>query len=200
MQETFESFIITIPDVVLFPRLLIPIHVVDPNVSNVLKHLETTGSPIVLSKSKGILPESVAGIGTVEIVKFNPGNGFCEALILGFGRVHLNELRAKGILDRYAMNLEIETDREDYLKKNLNEIESFKMFLQEFSFDHYTDMDTHITKMNNIYNVDDLVAFAVVRFIKKSDLRQKILECTSIQKRMNLIKSILSQEKQSDVA
>ena len=191
----FPAYVLSLPEIVLFPRLLVPLQIIDPQMTEIMKICENTNTLLVLTKQVSNQEFNfIASAGSVKIAKINPMTNESEVFVLGSLKIRIGQMIQNTIIPLYQVVSLEENNLDNFYHNNKKLTKQFKEILQLYSFEKSFSLDHQIKQINNIYNIEDLIAFATIRFVNSPIKRQEILEISLIKEKVESIIEVLNHQ------
>lgn len=192
--------ILILPNLVFFPHTTLPLHIVDKNTVVMFKKACAEGSPVAISMAEPMLaeaqakcfaPKDICGYGIPVILEESP-EGTLKVLIKGQGRVRLIKPTTVVPYTLYQAQTIEDTSKEFiYCHDRVERLrEILYNWLDETIFDAH-ERESFKQGLRTIHQVVDYVSLFL---IQDREIRQILLENTSLFERISMLNLLLQGE------
>lgn len=195
-MKTIKVPVLPIFNVVFFPHTAVPLQLVNPVGIQMIKDCIEANSPLALSltynsKSESVSPvQKTCGVGIPIILEEK--RNFLKVLVVGMSKVKL--IKPIKTAPYPVYEAEIFTDSTETFSLKINEIDRLKKILNSWLVVAVSDQKERDNFFKNLKSVHHIVDYISMFLIQDPQIRQMLLETTSLFERIKTLNLLLQGE------
>lgn len=192
--------LLILPNLVFFPHTTLPLHIVDKNTIVMFKKACEEGSPIAISmaepmlgesQSKCFAPKDICGYGTPIILE-ESAEGTLKVLIRGQGRVRL--VRPTTVLPYTIYQAQLIEDTSKEFIYCHDRVDRLREILYNWLDETIYDSNEREAFKQGLRTIHQVVDYVCLFIIQDREIRQILLENTSLFERISMLNLLLQGE------
>jgi len=195
-MKTLKVPVLPIFNVVFFPHTAVPLQLVNPVGIQMIKDCVEANSPVALSLTYNSQTESVSpvqktcGVGIPIILEEK--RNFLKVLVVGMSKVRL--IKPVKTSPYPVYEAEIFTDNKETFSLKIEEIDRLKKILNSWLIVAVSDQKERENFFKNLKSVHHIVDYISMFLIQDPEIRQLLLETTSLYDRIKTLNLLLQGE------
>lgn len=196
MGKNLKVSVLPVPNLVFFPNSTLPLFIIEPIYVSMIQDCISKGELLAVSMAEPVsissgkiryLPKPVCGVGRPYISEQLP-DGSLRILLKGLGRVNLDHVEQN--LPYLRFSAHFIPDRVDNVGYSENSIEKLHIMLHNWIDDNILDSIERETFRKTITTVPQIIDTISMFLISDVEIRQILLENTSLLERIQLLNSL----------
>ena len=186
--------VLPIQNLVFFPKTAVPLNIENPTVIKMIKDCVEFDCPIGLSLMEGFglfvsdVPREICGIGMPIILEESPTQ--LKVIINGTGKVKLGSVIQNFPYPVYEADL-IEEAEED-LSMDDPKVEKLRSIFASWLENSILNESERLQLLNGLTTIDHIVDYISMFIIQDVELRQLILEVSSLSERIQMLNLLIN--------